>query len=38
VEDALVAYQDHRKKQAEKMVRHGRRMGHLAQVPLLAQR
>jgi 2-polyprenyl-6-methoxyphenol hydroxylase-like FAD-dependent oxidoreductase len=38
VEDALVAYQDHRKKQAEKMVRHGRRMGHLAQVhnPFLA--
>jgi 2-polyprenyl-6-methoxyphenol hydroxylase-like FAD-dependent oxidoreductase len=34
----MAAYQEHRKKRAEKMVRHGRRMGRLAQVhnPFLA--
>jgi FAD-dependent urate hydroxylase len=32
LEDALAAYQEHRKKQAEKTVRHGRTMGHLAQL------
>jgi 2-polyprenyl-6-methoxyphenol hydroxylase-like FAD-dependent oxidoreductase len=30
--DALSGYQDHRKKQAEKTVKHGRTMGHLAQL------
>jgi salicylate hydroxylase len=29
---ALEAYQEHRKKQAEKTARHGRRMGHFAQL------
>jgi FAD-dependent urate hydroxylase len=38
LDEALADYQEHRKKQAEKTVRHGRRMGHFAQLhnPLLA--
>jgi FAD-dependent urate hydroxylase len=32
LEDALEEYQEHRKKQAEKTVHHGRSLGHLAQL------